>query len=183
MSERRQAVAFGVALAAAEGRLGVRAMLSSNPHYPSEAAVMTAALLVFSLLVMLVPWVVARRFAARWCAPLCLPATGVALALACVPLPPSDFFANGGTEHSLFLIPLLSVLAVPASFIVARLPGRAPTWAAVIAQSTLLAIAVLFGFRHWVEGMDSRALSERALLAIVPLAMIAAGSLALSRQK
>ncbi len=66
MSERRQAVAFAVAPAAAEGRLGVRAM--------------TLTLLVFAVLVML----------------------------------------------------------VPASFIGARLPGRATTWAAVIAQEHTL---------------------------------------------
>ncbi len=177
---RKGALLFVVGVACAEGRLAVRALRSVNPHYPTEAAGRTLGVLCFALVVSALVTGPVRLFTKRE-ASFFLAPTAIALALACVPLPPSDFFANGGTDHWLLVFPPLGFAIAPAAVLLRNLI-RGPRWPAVLAQTGLATALVLLGFIALVDGFGAHELSARAAAGCAFFALAALGSLALTKK-
>jgi hypothetical protein len=83
----------------------------------------------------------------------CLPPASLAWALFAVPLPPSDFWANGGTDSWSFYL-AVGLLAIPAYWGLNRLPYLI-SWLAVT-SALLVVLSTLF------EGYGAREAISRA---------------------
>ncbi len=100
-----------------------------------------------------------RRPARRWL--VALPAAVTAWSLAMLPLPPSDFWANGGTDTGLFVL-FSGMVGVPLAWGLSRFEWPAPGWSHAVWQGALLT-ALELGLVGWlVEGYDSETLRRRA---------------------
>ena len=164
----RGVLLLGLGLGCAEGRLGIRA-LRTLQHDSQEAAagavlVLVGLVLLGTLLVLALAfgWNRLRGRSSRPWAFL-LPAAATAWALAVVPLPPSDFWANGGTEQWLAYL-VAGGLAVPGAWVLGSFVTLDRGWIQSTVYCCLLSALVLLAAAATFDGYGSSALSGRALL-------------------